>query len=334
MARLFIEGFEGGNTDGWTGAGTVYAIGGSGLSGNYFLSQTGSEGISRYLSASQDEIWMAFKYRTVPNSASASRIVAFADSAGTCIMTLSRNTTTGIVSLHIGSSSSGAVAAAATPIVNDGRVYLIEIHYIPLNSGGTVEVFLNGTSEISYSGDTTAGLENMKDFGFARHLQAAGSGDGYFDDIVLDDTNRIGNTKIQGQFIADSTGAATDLTASAGNTYDCIQEIPYGDAAYIYGNTNGNKSTFPVSALAESVSTIKCVQITARCAYAGTPTPTKQQLGIYPADDSTFHAHGTDITPGIGMSRYDRVWELNPGDNAAFEAADCDNMQIGVQLAA
>lgn len=328
MARIFIEGFEGNSLDGWTipgGSAAIASAVGLDMSGSYCLNLNGTNrSLRKNLGSSHASLYIALKWR--PTNSSATSPITFYGSNAAYTAWIQRNAVSGKIEIY---AQGGTLKATSATVISEmDRTYLVEIYYVPLNAGGTITVKIDGTQVVTYSGDTTNGLENIQ---YLELGAAAGAIYCYFDDIVIDDADWIGNTKIQGQFVT-GAGATTGLTASAGNNWDCVEEIPYSDLNYVYGNTANLVDTYVTSDLVESVTAIKCIQVSARCAYAGSPTPTKQGIVIRPA--STDRPHATDITPGIAFSRYDRIWELNPEDSAAFEAADLNGMEIGIKLVA
>jgi hypothetical protein len=328
MARLFIEGFEANSVDGWGGNFIIASASGKNLSGNYCVVSNGTNtSLYKYLESSYSALYIAFKFH--PTNVGNDAVFGWFDSGGTSIASLRRNSNQ-TFSLTLGQWS-GTVLATGTTLYSANTSYLIEMYYYPKNSGGTFTLKVDGVEDCTYTGDTTNGLENVKGIRLG-YMGGSNAGiNAYYDDVVVDDANWIGNTKIQGQFVS-GAGSNTGLTASAGNNYACVDEIPYSDTDYVYGDTNDLIDTYATSDLTESVTTIKCIQVSIRAAYAGTPTPTKIEAVIRPG--STDHSHATQISPGINFTRHDRIWEVNPDDSAAFEAADLDAMEIGVKLVA
>lgn len=194
MARIFIEGFETRSfinwsfTDSWAvGTKRHFAAAPSGMSGSWCLrSQSSTGGLFKYFDSSYTELYLAIKVMNIGNYP-----IMFFDSAWTNILTLTRNGTTRKLEARRGSYT-GTLLGTSTSTIETDNVYLIECRYKPLNTDGIVQVKINGTLEIDITSgyDTTSGLENIFGIGLQGYLA-------YFDDLVIDDSSWIGDTKIQ-----------------------------------------------------------------------------------------------------------------------------------------
>jgi hypothetical protein len=329
MARLFIDGFETGDTGLWSGPGgganwmTASSTVPSGMSGTYTGYCATYHGAYKTLSASKSELYFAFKYYY---SATTSKVIlSFKDSASTQTACFIRNITTGLLEFRLGSES-GTLLATGTALMTMAKTYLIEVRYKPLNAGGVFTTKIDGIQDINYSGDTTNGLEDVQTFCFG--YNGGDPGTCYFDDIVVDDANWIGNTKI-GIIVPEATGTTNSWTASAGNAWACIDEKPPVDTDYVSTNTTNAISTYGTTTIS-GMNSVKCVQLQARAAYESSPTPTKIQLGVRAGADY----FATDIAPPSSFGMISKILELNPADSAAFEQADIDGLELGIKAVA
>jgi len=322
MARLFIEGFELGNLNAWTvGSMGVSSSPPAGFSGAYY----GNGGFTTYASLdipTQTEIYMAMKYSWHTNSNGG--LFSFKDSGGTNILSGRVDVTTGLLSIRLGNQAASQIAISTTGFLPIYTMRLVEVHYIPLNSGGVVQVKLDGVQEINFSGDSTAGLENIETFRIGSN---GVDNRGYFDDIVLDDADWIGNTKIQKLQIS-GAGTTSEWDASAGNPEDCIDEIPHSDTDYVSTNVADESITCACADMTGDVVSVKCLQLHGRMAYEGAPTPTKQKLAIR-VNGSEYY--GDDESPALTFGNFSKIWSLNPNDAAAWEEADINAIEIGVR---
>jgi len=323
MTRLFIEGWETGNSGAWQTA--AFDVGSSmplGFSGNYFGSPSNSQ-IAYVEFAQQTEIYMAMKFRW-GYSGNYCGIFTFRDSAGTSILSGRLEINTGEFTIRLGNQVGTQLAISTTTFLPIGTVHLIEVYYKPLNTGGVVQVKLDGIMEINYSGDTTAGLENIAQFLIGKNTSYIY---GSYDDIVLDNADWIGNTRIQKLQIS-GAGTTSEWDASAGNPEDCIDEIPYSDSDFVSTNVVNQSLTCACADMTGDIVSIKCLQLHGRMAYEGAPTPTKQKLAIR-VNGSEYY--GDDKSPALSFSVVSKLWELNPDDAAAWEEADINAIEIGVR---
>jgi len=328
MARIFIEGFESGGLEQWTtNSGCTIVSAESGMSGSYCLECTGvNDYVRKNMGTSYSSMYFAFKYRPTVDANSRCILHLF-DSAGTAIMSITRNKTSKIIEAHRGAYN-GTLLDDGTTTLNVNTTYLIEVYYVPLNSGGTIQVKIDGgAAEIDYSGDTTAGLENLQTIG----LGDPNDSQAYFDDFVMDDAGWIGNTRIQG-LVPTGAGTTTQWDPSAGSNYACVDELPPSDTDYVYTNTADEIDTYAAGNMTGTIDSIKCVQIQARARKQDSPTPTQLQLVV--RSGGSDHVSASKALPtSFGVPVYN-IWELNPADSAAWEEADVNGMEIGVKAVA
>lgn len=328
MARIFIEGFEGDSslTGYSTANGPEIAAARSGMSGDSCLYCDASNSWAAWdLGVNLSEAYISFKYQ--PSDDGARCILTFRDSANTQVLSLYRQGSTWKLRVALGRASSGTVLCSSNVMLFASSTYLIEAHYIPLNSGGTIEVKIDGVSVCSFTGDTTAGLENIRYIQFG---QEAYDGYCYIDDVVVDDSDWVGNVQVLGLY-PNGAGATTQFSCPRPTNYGAVAD---GDvtATYTWSNTNNQIDTFATENLPAATGGINCIQLSILAKKVGTPTPTQLAGVIRPA--STDRVHGTPVTPTTTLDRYDFLWAVNPEDSAAFEDADIDAMEIGYKAVA
>lgn len=326
MARLFIDGFESGELGLYTLHGapppSIVTASTYGMVGNYCAKVVKDTYFAKVLPAPQSVIYMAFKCMIDHGSAQ----ITFLDSGGTAVARLNMQCDASPVTLYRGTNTSLATAAG----LSTDTVYLVEIYYRPLNTNGQFSVKINGVDYISVAVtgvDTTAGLENVAQIQF---LASNTGGITYFDDLVIDDADWIGQTYIEG-IVPSGAGTTTQWDPSTGANYTCVDELPASDTDYISTNTTNKIDTYEMGNLTSEIGTIKCIQVQTRSLYEGAPTPTHQQLVVrsggtdYPSADKTI---GT-VAAGIS-----HIWETNPADDAAWEEADVNAIEAGVKATA
>jgi len=332
MARIFIEGFESGGLENWdlkSGGATVETPP-TGMSGSYAVDLANE--LQAYLRKDLGTTYTAmyFALKVYFTSSTGGGIITLYDAAGTQIFTLMRNASSSLLEVRRGSYT-GTLLATGTTTITNATTFLIELYYVPLNSGGTVQVKVNlGSAEINYSGDTTNGNESF------RHVllgQPSGGGYAYnyIDDFVMDDAGWIGNTRIQG-LVPTGAGTTTQWDPSAGSNYACVDERPASDSDYVSTNVTDEIDTYATGNMTGAIDSIKCVQIQARCGKDGVPTPTQLQLAVRSGGTNYFSA--SKAVPSVFGVPVWAIWEDNPADSADWEEADVNGMEIGIKAVA
>lgn len=327
MARVFVAGFESHGTEvfntvsGATRNSTSYLD----MDGNYCLECAANTDYAiKTLTTSYDALYFAFRYRLNSNADGYySNLITFYDSAGTAIGGIRKNISSNLPEFY----SESALATGITP-VNISKTYLIEIYYYPKNSGGSCILKIDGVQQFSYSGDTTAGLENIQTFRLGYDAVSSRSGYSYYDDIIIDDAHWIGKTYIQGLTIT-GAGTTTQWDPSTGSNYACVDEVPYSDTDYISTNTTDEIDTYALSNLSGTIDSIKAVALTARAAYDGSPTPTHIQLGVRSGGADYF---ATDFSPPSSFGFLgQRILEVDPATSAAWTESNVNALEAGMK---
>ena len=323
MTRLFIEVFETGKCSPfWDGPWGAVQAAQDGFSGTYGLACNNQNGAVN-LDSTETEIYTACKIRL--NSAFSAEVLTFRDNTNADMLTirLAYDIIPNWTLKALRGGINGTLLDSHAPI-KINTTYLLETYYKPLNSGGQITVKLDGLQVISYAGDTTAGLEAVDNilFGYNGGLSYLN-----FDDIVIDNADWIGNTRIQKLQIS-GAGTTSEWDASAGNPEDCIDEIPYSDSDWVETNVVDESLTCACADMTGNVDSVKCVEVYGRGEYEGSPTPTKQKVAIR-VNGTEYY--GSDESPALTFDTFGKRWELNPDDAAAWEEADINAIEIGVR---
>jgi hypothetical protein len=325
MARIFIDGFEGGDVSFWTAENTAEINSSrAGRTGAY-CTHVGFGRLKFTLPTAKSELYAAFRYSPA----------AFNDYSGTVFQFMSGTTKLGVIrqagerKLQAYRGDGDALlGTATTTLATDGTWYLIEVHYVPHVTSGTFQIKINGILEVDVSGVQTAPSTTSIN-GVWLHDQNF-SIDSYFDDFILDDAAWIGNSKIQ-KISPSGAGNSTQWTPSTGDNYACVDEIPASDADYVSSNTTGHLDLFAAENLSGTIGIIKCVQMQARAKYEGAPTPTHVQLALRSGGTDYFSA---DKTPGGSFSNIGNIWETDPATAAAWTESGVNAMEIGIKATA
>lgn len=325
MGRVFIDGFESGDHDMWDAESNATVVSSTGLDmdGNYCLDLNNTtEFVEKNITA-EDEAYFAFLYR--PTRSSSKQIFGVLNST-TRILHLWRSG--GVIEAHSGDYT---VLATGSATLVDNTTYLIEVHFKVADTGGRVEVKVDGISDIDFTGDTKPDANTQ--FNKIR-LGYAGSAFtytyAYFDNFIMDDAAWIGNTNIQA-VVPTGAGTTTGWTPSAGTNYECVDEKPPSDADYVSINAVDTTDTYAAGNMVGTIGNVKCVQVQSRALVDGSPTPTNLKLVV--RSGATDYLSGDKAVP-VAAKSLSHLWETNPADSAAWEEADVNAMEIGVKSAA
>ena len=233
------------------------------------------------------------------------------------------------LSVYRGSSSGTLLGTVPIPgaVSGLGNWNVLEVHWTIHDSTGVVQVKMNGALAIDISGADTqnAGAAEVT---YCKAVNVGTTQVTYFDDFVVRDDAWPGRGGLH--VIVPNAGSANEnWTASAGNPEDCVDELPPSFTDYIStaALTPDTEHLVGLASLAITSSTISAVGIFVN---AQTTEATSANIHTMMVNGGTTTLGATtpvDTTAIWATSFY----AVNPDDAAAFEDADIDAMEIGVE---
>jgi hypothetical protein len=338
MTRIFTDGAESGDTRKFsTVVGTSSSIAAytstkrTGAYSYRFWYIYGPLYMYRTLSASYTEFYCRFAanisggvpyslfswYNTMSNIAGSLRITAY-------------GANTGYFTVYDGNTLR-ATSPAFTLI--GGEWHLWEIHVkMAADPNGIIEVKYDGVPLLSFTGATNA-QASMDTIMFACTTQDNCAT--YFDDIALNDTaggvdnSWCGDGGVLAALVP-MTGAAeySDLIASTGNAWDCVNEMPVNTTDYVYESTVDKKSTYIMTDLASLAAgtAIKRVWVELN-AVESSPEGGKIATLLR---SGTTDTQGVDQTLGLTYASFNSSeYLVDPADSAAWTEAKVNALQAG-----
>jgi len=327
MARRLRAGFEDQGTDlfdGVVGA-SVVASAGLDMDGGYCLECTGaSDYVSRTIAADTED-YSAMLVR-LPSLALTQVLGYF---TGSTLLGNVAIDATGRILAYAGDST---LLATSDNTLSAATTYRIETWYkIADSPDGRIKVKVNGLTYIDFTGDTKPGADASFTAFRAGYCGVSGrNANAYYDNIILDDSAWIGNTKIQALTVT-GAGTTTQFTPSAGANYECVDEVPASDTDYNSSNTVDHLDTFAMSNLTGTIISVLGVQVQARCWAEGAPTPTSLKPAI--RSGGTDYV-GTAAAVGSTPTAIFYNWDLDPATSAAFIEAGVNALEAGYKSAA
>lgn len=233
--------------------------------------------------------------------------------------------TTGKIAVHRNVTEIGATIAG---LIAPGVWNCIEVYASVHDSTGVVTIKLNGVQVLALtSQDTRNGGTGVID----NLLVVANGGINngvWFDDIVVRDDDWPGTGGLY-LLTANGDGSDTGWTASAGNRWDCIDEVPPSATDYISTSSGvaNTKNTVTLSNLGVAVDSIASVSVLvkAKLAEAGT--------GNVRAIMNSGGTYGNGDSVALGTSE---MWAtlhtlVDPDTSSAWDATGVNALSAGVE---
>jgi hypothetical protein len=331
MTRIFTAGFESGNAVGFSaGGGTAVVSTVQKRTGAYSMAIPNDGAAEITWSVRKTELYLRIAYYFTSLAGNA-MLIGFLDNtpgwqcrlycpAGSKLLTAVRGAAT--------------VLATGTHVVPLDQWVCIEIH-VKVADAGTFTVKMDGVTEFDFSGDTKATTIAGTDYCRLGAYDASNDFVGYIDDIAINDTAGAVNNSWIGRGgvyvgLPEEAGTYTDLHASTGNAWDCINEVPPDDADYVSDDTVDQKSTYGMSAITPATGTIACINVIMRAIQSAAGTASIARLIRSNAVDS----QGSDVGLSVTAQMIQENIETDPGEvpGTAWTIAAVNALEAGCTI--
>jgi hypothetical protein len=233
---------------------------------------------------------------------------------------------------YIGIYRGSTQLALSSRTIDTGGWYHIQVDYYPDESAGVCTVRVDGSEWVTYTGDTR---DTTGTYSVVRLVNSSAGGySHYYDNFVMNssagsyDNSWPGIVELE-ELKVDGAGDATELTASSGANYTCVDESPPNVADYVYSATNALRDLYTVSnnlSGGEDLGTLSVIHISRVTDGSGDLAATIK-AGSTEDDGDTIAMTGN-------FAMYLESWPLNPDDSDAWEKTDIDSLQIGIETKA
>lgn len=266
-------------------------------------------------------------------------ILQLLDSAATIHLTLTWSNQDQLLRVYRGTQTGTLLATASQPLGAALWTFL-EVKATIADSGGLVQVRLDGTQVLSFTGDTrNAGTAEIATVRFSNHFVASGTRHALrLDDVYFCDNAGSRNNDFLGDVRVvtlrpNADTAQADFTPSAGSAhYTLVADAPDddGDATYVESGTVGHKDLYGYQDLSGTPAAIMAVQVTtvARKDDAGS----RSLRAVLKSGATT--ANGTARVLSTSYAVYDDRFEVDPATGAAWTKAGVDALQAGAEVVA
>jgi hypothetical protein len=244
----------------------------------------------------------------------------------------------GILQLRRGGyqSGGGTLIASSTVGFPNGLWHHVEMKATVADSGGAVEVRVNGTTVISYSGDTrasTTGTAGIDRVNFATYSTSTTTGGGWDDIYILDTSGSVANDflgDVRINTLAPTSDSAVQFTRSTGaSNYLCVDEgRQNSDTDYVESSTVGHIDKYGYADLSASVATVYGLQALtwAKKTDATTRTMRNKLYSGATTTDGTAYALTTSYLP------YAQVATLNPDGSVQWTPTTVNAALAGFEV--
>lgn len=359
MACLFMDGFEIDFADKTPGLWDTYSESFSSAclleyastyvrSGNGALRQRHTDSandqyLSKTLPSTYTELYVGFGFRYDSGTAldgyynATVPFFEFRSSTGDEQVTLGIDESTKVLRVFNGHGNETILGAGSTALTAD-TWYYIEIHVVIDDSTGSVEVRLNGSTEISLSNvDTNWGGGDIQAIriGFLpTDFTRSGEGDFWFDDFMVNDTSgSVANdwpasAKIE-MLVPDGDGNYSQWTSTGVNDYTEVDDLatygnlPDGDTTKLSHAVVGERASVTLTNTTIA-GAVQALMLLSNVSVDSSGDQMAQSVRLSGADYDQ-----ASFSPSTTYDYYTDVLSTNPATSAQWLTSEIDGMELG-----
>jgi hypothetical protein len=193
---------------------------------------------------------------------------------------------------------------------------------------GILTLRIDGVQALTFTGDTQAGSVSE-----IIYVSFGGSANyTYFDDVAVNDTSGAADNSWcgDGRVIAikpNAAGDVDDFTPSAGDNYECVDEVPYNTTDYNESATDGHLDLFNLEAC--GLSGVDILGVDVKWMALKTVANGDQQRAVIKTGGTEYD--GSDQGFDTTYTRLIETWRTNPDTAVAWTTADLDALQAGYE---
>ncbi len=237
---------------------------------------------------------------------------------------------------YIEAKVGGSLVATGTTSVAASTWHLVEIHFKLDSTSGQIQVKINNTLDIDYSGDTGSGTFDKVYFGGYGVKKAGGSC--WYDDIGINDTSEGVDDSWcgDGRIIAikpNANGDQSDLVNEGGDSvdnYQSVDDIPKDDdTTYVESDIADDYDLYNLEACGLSADEYEILRVVVKSRVKGLAA--SEQIRLMIKTDGTEYEGDTESL-GNSYAEYLIEYNENPYSSVPWTPTKVDALQIGMKV--
>jgi hypothetical protein len=223
---------------------------------------------------------------------------------------------------------------ATSPAVARNQWHYVEMRCKSHNTVGRLVGWVNGKKIVDYTGDTYYGSTTLNNIRFRTSNYTQIDLDDlyilrYNDATEPDDVLR--SCRVD-QVVVNAAGNYTQLTPSAGNNYECVDDDPFDTADYVEGDTDGEKDSYNLPDVPTSLNDSEIYAVQATPMAARTEAFGNLDITPFLRKSSTDYEKSAEEIDSTTYRKYRGIWNQDPSDSSAWTKSKINACEAGAKL--
>lgn len=234
----------------------------------------------------------------------------------------------GAVNYRRGDRNATSVASAAPATDWVQTAHTIRIRLVCADAGGTAELFIDGVSQGTYTGDTKAHTSTA-DWDQIRFGVSAGMTT-YFDDIIIMDSTSTGDLGGEAFIVPRFPNATATSTFTGGTTgYTYVDEVPVSTSDYSEALLTTERERYTAAAMAFTGTSYPAVKLYSNCSRDGTIT---QAVAEIESNASVYQGTAVTLPAAGSWGLATALWLVDPDDTNPWDQSKIEALEFGQQF--
>ena len=290
------------------------------------------------LAATKTDLWVRWAVYISPGTATNVPIIAgMYDSAAAIQTSINCDLGTGVLSALRGSATTVATGSALT--FNTWHVLEWRVQ-ITSTTVGIIELWLNGTRIINFSGDNTQTANaNVQQVNLGTVLNGFNASGAYIamDDIAINDTAGSANNGQPGDgrvvlLVPNGAGSTTGMSrggTDTGANYSQCSELPPSTAQYVFSATTTTRDTYALTNLPVTPTSISVVEVIALTSKSDAGAGS---FGLTVKSGSTTDEGTAQALPFGAWTYVRQLYETDPNGTIAWTGSAVNALEAGATV--
>lgn len=276
----------------------------------------------------QGTLGFAMKFTTMPTDSGYIHLALTDINQDGIVIQVLNNGSLRLTSTTTASSPTTIYATTATNIINNNTWHYIELEFTIANSGGVLNLYVDGVLVSSGTYDTLITSTTVSSL-YLGPTNSLNIGVYLIDDLYITNTpSRLGEQRVETLYPSADTAQKQWAASTGSDNYAMIDETLMSSTDYVVSNTIGNSDLYDFGNLSSAANTISAVTVNSLAQKDNVGT----RAITLPVKSGGSTTDGANTYLSGGYILASRILETDPNTGGAWSTGSVNALQAGVKV--